>query len=59
MGDGCCLLSDENISTIIHIHVKIRSKVTFKDMNNEFKVTLLQSSASRAPVAAAFNLFIL
>ncbi len=44
---------------LLHIHVRIRAKVTVKEMKKEFQATLLQSSASRAPVAAAFNLFIL
>lgn len=52
-------LSNEITSMIIHIHVRTRAKVTVTEMKKEFQATLLQSSASRAPVAAAFNLFIL
>lgn len=41
---------------IIHIHVKTRA--TAKEMKKKLQATLLQSSATRAPVATAFNLFI-
>lgn len=56
--DGAVSLSNENMSMIIYIHVKIGVKVSVKGRKKEFQATL-QTAASRAPVATAFNLFII